>query len=68
MANWNYYAYTSPIRKSKYCPNLSTAQAIQQILAKDWDLFVAIFDEAGSGKLGGGGYWIDYSFSEGGSY
>lgn len=45
---------------SKYCPSLSTAESIHRILKKDWDFFVALFDEAGEGKLGKRPYWIDY--------
>ena len=45
--------------KSKYGPSLGTAETIHKILSKDWDLFVALFDEAGEGKLGKCPYWID---------
>lgn len=57
-----YVAYAELVQ-SKYCPDLSTAQTIQKILVKDWDFFVALFDEAGEGKLEKGGYWIDYQHS-----
>ena len=63
---WPGYDYTygflnSEIVHSKYCPSLSTAQCIQKILSKDWDFFVALFDEAGEGKLGKRPYWIDHT-------
>lgn len=49
---------------SKYSPSLSTAQTIHKILSKDWDMFVALFDEAGDGKLGKRPYWIDETHSD----
>lgn len=63
---WPGYDYTygfvnSELVHSKYCPSLSTAQSIQKILSKDWDFFVALFDEAGEGKLGKRPYWIDHT-------
>lgn len=63
---WPGYDYTygflnSEIVHSKYCPSLSTALCIQKILSKDWDFFVALFDEAGEGKLGKRPYWIDHT-------
>ena len=50
----------SELVHSKYCPSLSTAESIHKILSKDWDFFVALFDEAGEGKLGKRPYWIDH--------
>lgn len=48
------------IKLSKYCPSLPTADAIKDILTKDWDFFAACFAESGNGVLtGGDGYWID---------
>lgn len=62
---YEYGAINSELVHSKYCPSLATAQSIQKILSKDWDFFVALFDEAGEGKLGKRPYWIDYDHSNG---
>ena len=51
----------SELVHSKYCPSLATAESIHKILSKDWDFFVALFDEAGEGKLGKRPYWIDHT-------
>lgn len=51
------------ISKSSYCPALSTAKTIANILQSDWDFFVSKFNEAGSGKLyDWESYWTDHSF------
>lgn len=46
------------IRKSRYCPSLSTAKDISEILKADWDGWVAMFAAAGN-KLNKEYYWID---------
>lgn len=56
------------LRTSKYCPALSTANTISDILCSDWSYFASKFDEAGDGKLSyGESYWIDY-IPTGGSF
>jgi len=57
----NYGYINSELVHSKYCPSLPTAESIHKILSKDWDFFVALFDEAGEGKLGKRPYWIDHT-------
>ena len=55
--------YLGIMRDSKYCPgevSSPTAFNIQKILKADWDTFVEVFNEAGSGKLiKGPNYWYD---------
>ncbi len=53
------WIYSALISQSKYCPSMPTAETIKDILNKDWDFFVACFQECGCGSLGGDGYWID---------
>ena len=55
--------YLGIMRDSKYCPgevSSPTAFNIQKILQADWNTFVEVFNEAGSGKLiTGPNYWYD---------
>lgn len=45
---------------TKWCPAESNAKKIYNILHSDWDFFVAVFDEAGGGKLDlDQGTWFD---------
>ncbi len=52
-----YYAATHPndfldnLINSKWCPREAKAKTIYEVLHTDWDFFVAVFDEAGGGKL-----------------
>ena len=40
--------------------SVSTAKEVSKILRKDWDMYVAFFDEAGAGELNKGDYyWIN---------
>lgn len=40
--------------------SVSTAKEVSEILRKDWDMYVALFDEVGAGKLNKGDYyWIN---------
>ena len=48
---------------SKYCPSVSTADAIKDLLHQDWDFFGVCFLDCGNGSPGGDGYWIDYYHS-----
>ena len=51
-------------KHSRYCPALSTANTISDILCSDWNFFMSKFNEAGDGKLTWGeSYWIDYARS-----
>lgn len=51
---------------SSYCPALSTANTISDILCSDWSYFMSKFNEAGDGKLEwGSSYYID---DQSGSY
>lgn len=53
--------YYNPLKRSKYCPALSTAQTIAKILQSDWGYFQSRFKEAGNGTLDWGeSYWIDH--------
>nr|MCR5828600.1 hypothetical protein [Bacteroidales bacterium] len=45
-------------KRSSFCPSLSTAKNISKILKEDWDLFKAVFKEAG-GDLDHD-CWIDH--------
>jgi hypothetical protein len=46
--------------ETKWCPGEASAKTIYDLLHKDWDFFVAVFDEAGGGKLDlDQGCWID---------
>lgn len=50
------------IATSSYCPALSTANTISDILCSDWGYFMSKFNEAGDGKLEyGESYWINYN-------
>lgn len=56
------------VRKSHNFSSPSTAKEASEILRKDWDMYVAFFDEAGGGKLEKDEYyWID-DWSFGGIY
>ena len=46
------------LRTSRYCPSLSTAKGISEILREDWDGWVTMFEAAGN-KLNKEYYWID---------
>lgn len=40
--------------------SVSTAKEVSEILRKDWDMYVALFDEVGAGELNKGDYyWIN---------
>lgn len=40
--------------------SVSTAKEVSEILRKDWDMYVALFDEVGTGELNKGDYyWIN---------
>ena len=55
----NHWRY-SRIVKTDYCPALSKAQTISNILKSSWDYYVELFDQAGCGSLRGDpGFWID---------
>ena len=58
--NCNSHDHTE-VMTSKYCPGLEKAKNIGDILQKDWDLFKAVFHEAG----GDVSYdcWIDHTHS-----
>ena len=45
------YHKSKTLLQSKYCPNESTAKLISEQLRKDWDFYVACFEEAGEGQL-----------------
>lgn len=54
------------IQHSDYCPGMSKAKTISQIMSAEWAFFKSRFAEAqsmGGGELrDGGSYWIDNSF------
>ena len=57
------------VYKTKWCPAENKAKIIYNLLHTDWDFFVAVFEEAGGGKLDvNEACWIDghdrYPFSE----
>ncbi len=54
------YHRTETLLKSKYCPAESTAKLISEQIRKDWDFYVACFEEAGEAALTPGqNSWID---------
>ena len=54
------YHRTETLLKSKYCPSESTAKLISEQIRKDWDFYVACFEEAGEAALNPGqNSWID---------
>ena len=54
------YHRTETLLKSKYCPSESTAKLISEQIRKDWDFYVACFEEAGEAALTPGqNSWID---------
>lgn len=59
----------SHLLETKWCPGSAKAKEIYNVLHLDWDFFVAVFEDAGGGKLDeDSACWIDgrdrYPFSE----
>lgn len=54
------YHRTNTLLHSKYCPAESNAKLISDLLRKDFDFYMACFEEAGEGPLAKGElYWYD---------
>lgn len=44
-------SYRDKVIETKWCPGEASAKSIYDMLHKDWDFYVAVFDDAGGGKL-----------------